>query len=119
MFEMKVDPSKKAFIIKVGGFFREDEAMNFLETYNKHVQSINPSDYTLILLSEDLAVSNQDMLPKLEGIINLYKSAGFKKFYSTYPKSVVAKIQLEKISQKCNFNVSFEQTMEDIYKKLG
>jgi hypothetical protein len=113
MFEIKVDSVKKALIIKVGGFFQEEEAKDFINTYNRNVASIRPSEYNLVLVADELSTSKQEMLPVLEGVINMYKSTGFKNYYSTTPRSVIAKIQLNKVAVKCNMKVTFGGSLEE------
>jgi hypothetical protein len=118
MFEMRVEPSKKAFIIKVGGFFQEEEAKDFISTYNRNVASFRPAEYNLVLVADELSTSKQEMLPVLEGVINMYRSTGFKNYYSTTPISVIAKIQLNKIAQKCNMNVIFVGSLEEVLRMM-
>lgn len=118
MFEMKVDSQKKAFVIKVGGFFQEEEAKKFLEAYNKNINSFKASEYCLVLVADELSVSKPEMIPALENIVNLYKSSGFKSYYSTEPKLAVTKMQLKRVASNCKMNINFEPTVEDVLKKL-
>lgn len=118
MFEMKIDSQKKAFIIKVGGFFQEEEAKKFLEDYNKSVNSFKASEYSLVLIADELSASKPEMIPALEGIVKLYKSSGFKSHYSTDPKLAVTKMQLKRVANNCGMDIAFEPTLEDILKRL-
>lgn len=118
MFEMKVDSQKKAFIIKVGGFFQEEEAKRFMENYNKNVNSFKASEYSLILVADELSASKPEMIPALENIVGLYKSSGFKNYYSTDPKLAITKMQLKRVANNCGMNIIFEPTIEDVLNKL-
>ena len=118
MFEMKVNSQKKAFIIKVGGFFQEEEAKRFMKSYNENINSFKASEYSLILVADELSVSKPEMIAALEGIVNIYKSSGFKNYYSTTPKSAVTKMQLKRVADNCGMNIVFEPTIEDVLKKL-
>lgn len=118
MYEMEIDYDKKAFIIKISGFFKEDDVIQYIDEYYKKLKYIDPSKFSLVLIADDLAASSQYMLPKLESVVNIYKSTGFKNVFSTYPKSFLARIQIEKLSDLCGFNVSFKSSLEEIIKEL-
>jgi anti-anti-sigma regulatory factor len=118
MFEMNVNSQKKVFIIKVAGFIQEEEAKKFMEAYNKNINSFKASEYSLILVADELSASKPEMIPALEGVVNLYKSTGFKNYYSTTPKSAVTSMQLKRVANHCGMNIIFEPTVEDVLKKL-
>lgn len=118
MFEMKIDKNKKAFIIKVGGYFSPAEGKNFLETYNNNVKSFNPGDYNVIILGEGLSTSSQDMVNTLHATVDMYKKTGFKKYYGTLPKSAVSAMQLKRVVKDCGLNVTFGENVDSILKSL-
>lgn len=118
MFEIKIDKNKKAFVINVGGFFKPEEGKSFLDTYNKDVKSLNPSDYNVIILGEGLSTSSQEMIDILEGTINMYKKTGFKKYYGTLPNSPSATMQLKRVISKCGIDVEFGKNVDEILKTL-
>ena len=118
MFEMNVNSQKKAFIVKVAGFFQEEEANRFMEAYNKNINSFKASEYSLILIPDELSTSKPEMLPVLENAVKLYKSSGFKAYYSTTPKSAVTGMQLKRVANNCGIHIIFEPTVEDVLNKL-
>lgn len=115
MFKFEKKQAEKALVITVGGFMKPDEAEAFLKEYEENVNSIQPSEYKLIIDSTDLAVSKQDMLPVLEGCFNLYMSNGFKKILMVNPSSVIAKNQMQKLAQSISYTGIFMDTMEEAY----
>lgn len=114
MFEMKIDEDKKAFIICVGGYFRQDEGQAFLETYYKNVSSLKPANYNIVILGEELITSGPEMVKVLEQAVNIYKETGFKKYYGTLPRSPLAAMQLKRIIIKSGLDITFADNVDDI-----
>lgn len=114
MFKVEVNQSKKILFITVGGFFKEDEGMAFLDEYNKAVKSITPSTYTLALEGESLSTSKTDMLPVLENCMKMYKHTGFKRIVSTQPSSASAFMQLKRLLSEINLKVDFVSNLSSL-----
>lgn len=118
MFNIKIDGSKKIFIIKVGGYFKQDEVKAFIEDYKKNVKSINPEYYSIAIIGEELITTGPDLVSTLENIVNLYKETGFKKYYGSLPSSPLAAMQLKRIITKCGLDVTFADNIDDILNIL-
>lgn len=103
MFKNEVRTKEKLFMVKVGGFFKEDEAAAFLEDYLAKYKSINPREYSLVLDCKDLAVSGQNMIPVLKQRLEMYISQGFKKVYFVKLKSPTGMLQLRKVGEESGF----------------
>lgn len=116
MYKIEINEIKKVFIVTVDGFIQEDEGMQFLEDYKNNVSKINPKEYSMIIEGKYLVVSKQEMLPVLGQAISMYIDTGFKKYFGTYPKSAIAKVQLIKIIKDKNFDVIFEDSIEKIFE---
>jgi hypothetical protein len=118
MFKIETTKSKKLLTISVGGFFKENEGIAFLEEYKKNVGSIIPSEYALLVDGTELSTSKPEMLPILSGCLKLYKSTGFKKTYGIFPKSPTATIQLKKLCISSGMDMEFFSTIEEVLNKL-
>lgn len=113
MFKMEVDKVNKKLTVKIGGFFKEDEGVAFMAEYNKNVTSISTASSTLVLDCTDLLTSKQEMLPLLEGCIQLYKSSNFKKTIVVNPKSPSSKTQINKVGKKIYAEMVYVNTLEE------
>lgn len=118
LYKIEVNESKKAFIVIVDGFIQEEEGMQFLTDYKSNVSKVNPKEYSMIIGGENLVVSKQEMLPVLGQAISMYMDTGFKRYFGTYPKSAIAKVQLSKIVKEKNFDVTFKDSVNEILEIL-
>lgn len=118
MFKIETDKVKKTFTVKVKGFFKENEGIDFLDEYKKNTSAITPSEYSLIVDGTELSISKPEMLPILNGCFNLYKSTGFKKNYGLYPKSSRLAFQLKRFCEECHLDMEFGYTREDLFNRL-
>lgn len=98
MYKIDVDNLKKRFIISVEGYMKEDEAKQFIDEYESKIKGITPSQYELVLDGKKLKVSQQDLLPILEGLLTSYVKSGFKKIYFITMESAVAMMQMKRVS---------------------
>ena len=114
MYKIEVDERKKSFIVMVEGFIQEDEGLQFLSDYKSNVGKINPKEYSMVICGEGLVVSKKEMIPVLEQCISMYMDTGFKKYFGTYPKSAIAKMQLSKIVNEKNFEFAFKDTLGEV-----
>lgn len=118
MYEINVDKVKKTFIIKVGGFFDEAEGKKFVDEYAKKTNQVNPSEYSLIIGGENLAVSKPEMLPVLKAVFEMYKGSNFNRCFGTLPGSTISAMQLQRVARETNFNITFVKTIEEALNKL-
>lgn len=118
MYKLKIDEIKKAFIIIFEGNFGAGDFNNFITEYNKCVCEINPGEYNLIIVGDYLLALRQEMLLKLQSMINMYKLTGFKNYFGTFPVNEAAKAQFQNIINKCNFRILIEPSFKDIYENL-
>ena len=96
-YEMTLNKGMKEISIKVRGRYEPDDAKRFAEEFIKLVSTIHPSEFLLWFDAEELKVSNQAMVPVLEGSFKMYKKLGFKKIITTVGSNVALKKQLKKI----------------------
>ena len=96
-YEMTLNKGMKEISIKVRGMYEPDDAKRFVEDFIKLVSTIQTSEFLLWFDAEELKVSNQAMVPVLEGSFKMYKKLGFKKIVTTVGSNVALKKQLKKI----------------------
>ncbi|MGG4470143.1 hypothetical protein ABER68_19050 [Paenibacillus alvei] len=113
MFTFEKKEATKELFITVSGFMKEEDGQSFLTEYNKHVKSIVPATYTLVIDSTNLAASKPDMLPVLEGCFKLYMSNGFKKIIMINPSSAISKMQMKKLAASINYTGIFVDKLEE------
>lgn len=103
MYKIDVDKSRKLFLVRVGGFFKDDEAEQFIQDYLKEFKAINPAEYELVLDCKELSVSGKDMVPVLKERLEMYISQGYKKVYFVKLNSAVGMLQLKKVGVESGF----------------
>lgn len=113
MYQITIDNSKKEFMAKVGGFFDEKEGQSFVKDYVAKAETINPSNFKLIVESTDLAATLPKDLVNLENSIKFYMMHGFKEIFIVNPKSPTARVQLRKVCQSVNFTGKLVNTLEE------
>lgn len=118
MYSMEINKEKKAFIVRVGGFFKEGEGEKFLEEYQENITKFNPREYNFVICGKDLKTSSQDAVQILDQCLKLYKSTGYKSYYTTMPASPTAKMQLNKLLDANNLKMEIGETVEGILQKL-
>lgn len=106
---MKLDSAKKELQITIVGNFTPEQAQQYINDYNSHVKSINPSDYTLRLDCTDLNVVTPELIPSLEACYNLYKSSNFNKVIFEISKNAIVKMQLSRIAKKIGLDADIVQ----------
>ena len=99
-YEIKVDSIKKHVRFDLGGKPTEEEAAEFIKTYQNTVNSIDPSQYDLILDCEFLSVVPPSMLPALEACFELYRDSGFKTIVFNLPDIATLQMQIHRLSNK-------------------
>lgn len=97
-------PSTNKLEIKFQGMFAQEDALAFLNEYQRQVKAINAKNYDVVLNAVDLKVSPQEMLPLLEQCFELYKQTGFKKVFMILGNSVTLKMQVKRVADKAGLN---------------
>ncbi|AGK55327.1 hypothetical protein [Bacillus sp. 1NLA3E] len=98
-FNFNVNSEEKIFDVKVEGSFSEGDAVSFINQYNKHTASFNPTEYIIDLDCTDLKVSDNDVLPMLEQCYKMYKESGFSKVIFKIKQNTILKMQLGRIAR--------------------
>ncbi|GEL77826.1 hypothetical protein [Tenuibacillus multivorans] len=103
MYKIDVKDNEKLFFVKVGGFFKDEEAKQFLDEYLSKYESITPSEYDLVLDCKELSVSAQDMVPVLKERLEMYASQGFNRIFLVKMDSATGMMQLKRAGEESGF----------------
>ncbi len=104
-YEMTLNKGMKEIAIEVWGMYGTDDAKSFAEDFIKLVSTIHTSEFLLWFDAEKLKVSNQSMVPVIEGSFKMYKNLGFKKIVITVGSNVALKMQLKKIARTAGLDI--------------
>lgn len=96
-YTININPAQKIIDISVKGSFTPEQAAAFQKDYQAKVGSISAKDFTLKIDCKHMNIITQDMLPKLEVSLNLYKQSGFKEIQILSMKSAVIKMQITRV----------------------
>ena len=110
LIDLKED--KKMMHIKVWGFFKQEDAQNFIEDYKNIVSNINAENYTLAADSTGLKTSAQENIPLLKSCMEMYMDDNFDNIAIINPDNMIAKNQAKRIAKECNFTGSFVDNYE-------
>lgn len=98
-YSIEVHPETKEVNIAVSGKFQEEDAQDFVQTYQAEVGAIDPKDYYLILDCKSLVVVSPEILPMLEACYKMYKASEFNKV-KFIASSAVVSMQLKRIAHR-------------------
>jgi len=102
------DQKERAILVTVGGFFTPDEVKLFIEEYELIVKSLDTKSISLILDGRELKASNQEMLPMLQGCMQLYMRDNFKKVFLIKFASSVTNSQVARVAREIGFDKRYE-----------
>ncbi|MCQ4086565.1 hypothetical protein [Saccharibacillus sp. JS10] len=115
-FNIEVDPSRKLFVVAVGGSFQISDAgglaMAFLMEGSK-IQT-QTSEYTFVADMSELQHVEQPLLDMLEQAFKMYSSIGFKKLYVVESASAETRQQIRETAEKMNFGGEFVSSMDEV-----
>lgn len=115
LYVIRIEKDKNILFVKVSGFFKEDDAKVYMSEFQTAVNTINPSQYTLIVDGSEQEAIDNHILDDLKFVLMLYSSANFKKIVIVNPISFVSKIQVETCVKEMNFKGTFVDTLEKAY----
>lgn len=87
-YEMTLNKAMKEISIKVRGIYEPHDAKSFKKDFIKLVTTIDTSEFLLWFDTAELNVSNQSMVPVLEGCFKMYKNLVLKKIIVTIGSNI-------------------------------
>lgn len=107
-YSMNVNRGNKEMNIEIVGNFTPEQAQQFINDYNSNVNSINASEFNLVLDCKELNIVTQELIPALQECYKLYKSSGFHKVIFEIGNAPIVKMQLNRIAREVGLtNVEF------------
>lgn len=105
MFEININRVKNVLDVKAKGFLSMEEAMKFVEDYNRKVKMIKPEEYTLIIDTRDLKPGSPEVAENMKNVMDMYLNVPFKNRYAYKLRNIVAQMQVQRIGRtKKGFN---------------
>ena len=99
-YKMEVNKVKQEVNIAIIGSFTPEQAELFMKEYNRHINTIKATDFTLLIDCTDLTVVTPDLVPALEACYTLYESSKFNKVIFEIKNNTIIKMQLNRIARK-------------------
>ncbi len=104
----KFEEKGNAVVITVGGFFTPEEAKTFIGEYESLVKRLDTKSTSLILDGRELKASTQEMIPMLQGCMQLYMRDNFKKVFMIEFDSSVTNSQVARVAREIGFDKRYE-----------
>ncbi|QQZ08734.1 hypothetical protein [Heyndrickxia vini] len=115
LYSFELDEEKGIFFIKVGGFFKEEDAKIYLSEFQTIVNTINPSRYKLIIDGREQEEVADQVVDDITFVLKLYSMANFKKILIINPSSPTSRMQVENCVRKIIFPGIFVDSIEEAY----
>lgn len=101
-YSIENQAAAKKLAVTVEGTFQPLDAQSFIAAFGKEAKMIAPPQYDLVFDCGKLDVSSQQMVPILQGCMELYKKLCFKKVSIHTFGNVILKMQLQKVIASVN-----------------
>ncbi|MDP4085998.1 MAG: hypothetical protein Q8934_15450 [Bacillota bacterium] len=115
LYEINIEDNKKTLYVKASGFFKEEDALAYVNDFQAALKKISIPTFKLIVDATEQKAVAQDVVDEIKNVLNLYMGCGFKKIVVINPSSVVAKVQIQKCAKEMNFSGEFADNLEKAY----
>lgn len=115
LYSFKLDEEKGIFFVKVGGFFKEEDAKIYLSEFQTIVNTINPSRYKLIIDASGQEEVDDQVVDDIIFVLKLYSMANFKKIIVIIPSSPTSRMQIINCVREIIFPGIFVDSIEEAY----
>lgn len=119
LYCFELDEEKGIFFVKVGGFFKEEDAKIYLSEFQTIVNTINPSRYKLIIDGRGQEEVASQVVDDITFVLKLYSMANFKKIIIINPSSSTSRMQVENCVRNIIFPGIFVDSIEEAYSSAG
>lgn len=93
MYKLEMKPHHKAFVITMEGLISREESSNYMEDLSKRLKTFNTSEYYVVIDTQDLSASTQDMLDQMKKGIELLVKTPFKGRFNIVSKHIITNMQ--------------------------
>ncbi|PKG22603.1 hypothetical protein [Niallia nealsonii] len=115
LYSFELDEEKGIFFVKVGGFFKEENAKIYLSEFQTIVNTINPSKYKLIIDGRGQEKVAGHVVDDITFVLQLYSMANFKKIIIINPSSPASRMQIENCVRKIIFPGILVDSIDEAY----
>ncbi len=115
LYDITLEDEKDTLFVKVRGFFKEEDAKVYLSEFQTMVNTIDPSNYTLIVDAREQEPVEKNVMGDIIAVLNIYLRAKFKKLIIVNPTSQTLKKQVEKCVKEVDFKGTFVCSLEEAY----
>ncbi|WP_088225495.1 hypothetical protein [Desulfosporosinus sp. FKB] len=98
MYNFQLKPTEKVFLITMGGLINKQESHQYMEDLLKKLLTFKTFEYYLVLDTQELKASTQDMLDEEKKGIELLVKTPFKGRFNIASKTLIANMQAKRIA---------------------
>lgn len=115
LYTFELDEEKSTLFVKVGGFFKEEDAKIYLSEFQTIINTINPSRYKLIIDGRGQEKVAGHVVEDITFVLKLYAMANFKKIIIINPSTPASRMQVENCVKEINFPGIFVDSIDEAY----
>ncbi|MBP2242679.1 hypothetical protein J2Z40_003259 [Cytobacillus eiseniae] len=119
LYDIKLDKEKCILYVNVNGKFEVDHSKLYISDFQTHVNTINPSVYTLIMDVNGQEAVDEEIIVDMVHVLNLYSSAKFRKTIAVQANCQLAQQQIEQVVMETKFAVTFVKTLKEAYNLIN
>jgi hypothetical protein len=105
MYKLECKSKEKIFLITFGGLLSKEEGEDFLVNLSGKLRTLNPSQYYVVVDTQDLKASGQDSLDNIKNTIELLITSKFRGYYNIVPKSIITELQAKRVVKNDMFSL--------------
>ncbi|KAA8750249.1 MULTISPECIES: hypothetical protein [Paenibacillus] len=98
-FILKTDVPNKVLNIELEGSFSQEDGLRSISAYQDTIAPINTKEYDLNIDCKKLNVTAPEIVPLLEGCLQLFKKDEYKKVVLTLENNAILKMQLSRLGR--------------------
>ncbi|MDQ7095115.1 hypothetical protein REC12_16075 [Desulfosporosinus sp. PR] len=100
MYNFQLIPNEKVFLITMGGLITDQESHKYLEDLLRKLKAFNTAEYYLVIDTQELKASQQEMLGQVKKGIELLVATPFKGRYNIISKNHITTMQANRIAHE-------------------
>ena len=108
MIQYSIEKKIGKLVLTLNGSMDQATAQKFFSEFTSATDSIDPSQYVLEILANDLNVATSDMQDSLKNALKLYQSLNFKSIVMKLGNNAVLNMQVNRIAREAgltNFKI--------------
>ena len=101
-YQFTIKRVEKVLEVKTQGVFTQEDGMQYIADYKANVAKIKPDEFTLEFDCSNLSLNRPEVIPILQGCLEMYKKDGFKKVVShigNSPDRAIVRMQFLRLAK--------------------